>query len=392
MSIKKLIAVTKNRFLYDMHIIGRHCRNFIKVIKPRKPSFKLKKTPNEKQKVVSKGNEEASASVIEEKPNQKMKPMKALNSIQSVKNTEPSRLYKEETQEKISYKDRLKDSFRKAKLHTKHFRDEEVKLVIKHLTNRMRVESFVSRVDIDKICVNLNQEKKEVVFDVLAKRHMEFINEELHYSQDFIADKENRMQALLSLIAKTEPPVQNSDNIYLAKLYHEGLVASNFPEQIKPGWLNPILQNDNNMDFVVNIMPMEVQSIVLYLVRKQNALEEEMYQLTKLGRKDPSLKERIKLIEERIVQLKRQEINLHSFSLCMVNKSIDPDEVRRASRRTIQTMMAEGIECKYATHYQSATLRSSIPIGVDFLKGREISVPTKVLKDAFIFKKIEGLE
>ncbi len=382
MSFKKLIEVTKSRFLFDLHIMKKHCKNFVS-------SFK-----SEKKNVIAQeeiGGEEEDGIGSEKVGVDEGKDI-GENVVENAKNDVIVEENKKQDVKIMDYKDKLKKSVRKATLHTKFFRDEEVKLVIKHLTNRMRVNGFVSEEDIDKICVNLDQEKREVVFDILSKRHIEYSDKRLQYSKYYTDNKEKRMQELLSLISIKESVIQSSDYVYVSKLYHEALVASNFPEQIKPGWIETLLQFDGNMDFVVNIGPTEVQSVVLYLERKQNALEDEMYQLTKLGRKDIDLKSKIEFIRDRIKQLKKQEIQLHSLSLYIINKGIDPDEVRRSSKRTIQRMMAEGIECKYATHYQGRTFRSSIPVGVDFLKGREIVVPSKVLKDAFIFKKVEGLE
>ena len=329
MSFKKLIEVTKNRFLFDLHIMKKHCKNFVSSFRSEKKNVIAQEwVGDEKEKKidekedVDEGNENIGEHLVEKEdlgvPDKKTEE----NKKQDVKI--------------MDYKDKFKKSVRKATLHTKFFRDEEVKLVIKHLTNRMRVNGFVSEEDIDKICVNLDQEKREVVFDILSKRHIEYIDKKLQYSKYYADNKEKRMQELLNLISIKELVIQSSDYVYVSKLYHEALVASNFPEQIKPGWIETLLQFDGNMDFVVNIGPTEVQSVVLYLERKQNALEDEMYQLTKLGRKDIDLKSKIEFVQERIKQLKKQEVKLHSLSLYIVNKGIDPDEVRRSSKRTIQ--------------------------------------------------------
>lgn len=388
---KKWIEATKNRFVFDMHIVKRYCHNLKNAVDPRNirkiniPKINIK-LPKIKKGKLSKGKQEVAKTSVKEEPKQDKKQDKKPKKMQ-LKN-----ILKKKNGKKIDYKQMVKESLRKAKLHTKHFRNEEVRLVVRHLTNRMRVHGNVSQKDIEKICVNLNEDQQEVVFDILAKRHIEFRDHKLQYSKDYVGDREKRMHALLALISKKDPYVESSDNIHMTKLYNESLVASNFPEQVQPGWIENLLEQDKNMDFVVNIRPTEVRSTILYMERKQKSLEDEMYQLTKLGRKDETLAKKIEFMKKRIKQLQKQETVLHSLSIYIINKSIDPDELRKASKKTIQTMMAKGIECKYATHYQGSTFRSSIPIGVDFLKGREIAVQSKVLADAFIFRKVEGLK
>ena len=391
--IKKWIDITKNRVILDAYIIRRHLHNFKNAMNPRNlkkinipkielPKFKRKEKEENKQ--------------IQEKPLEKLEKPKQ---EQKQKKINLASIIPTKNGKKMDYKDMVqgskefvKESIRKARLHTKNFRNEEVRLVIRHLTNRMRVQGFVSKDDIEKICVNLNEEQYEVVFSILAKRHIEFRDGKLQYSQDYVGDREKRIQAILELISKTDPYVMSSDNIHIAKLYHESLVASNFPEQVQHGWIEGLLNQEGNMDFVINIRPTEVRSTILYMERKQKSLEDEMYQLTKLGRKDENLAKQIFVMKKRIKQVQKQEINLYSLSLYIINKSIDPDEVRKASRKTIQAMISKGIECKYATHYQGSTFRSSIPIGVDFLKGREIAVQSKALANAFIFRKVGGLK
>ena len=256
MSFKKLIEVTKSRFLFDLHIMKKHCKNFVS-------SFK-----SEKKNVIAQeeiGGEEEDGIGSEKVGVDEGKDI-GENVVENAKNDVIVEENKKQDVKIMDYKDKLKKSVRKATLHTKFFRDEEVKLVIKHLTNRMRVNGFVSEEDIDKICVNLDQEKREVVFDILSKRHIEYSDKRLQYSKYYTDNKEKRMQELLSLISIKESVIQSSDYVYVSKLYHEALVASNFPEQIKPGWIETLLQFDGNMDFVVNIGPTEVQSVVLYFL------------------------------------------------------------------------------------------------------------------------------
>ncbi len=296
---------------------------------------------------------------------------------------------KKTTHEQSFKKTKSKGFVEKTLKQLKNINNKEVKLVTKHLINRLNLGGEVSLEDVEKICINLNEEEKEVVFDNLQNKNIELQENSLKYNEKFVSENEKRLNEIRRIFTQQSIIKITQNNIQFNQQFNEGIVASGFPEEIEKDWSGPLTTQKENYDFCINISPSSIRSIELYINQKIREIEEKIHFATSKGKKDSKHEKEIENLKEQLTKITKNKTKLFNFSAYLNCKGLTEEETTELSRKMISLNSTKGIDCKTATHYHKEILKNTIPVGIDFIKGREMIMPSEVLKKEFPFKKVE---
>jgi hypothetical protein len=242
--------------------------------------------------------------------------------------------------------------------------------------------------EIKHVCSGMSEKDAAKVIAKLKKHKIEKVNGMLQYSKKVIGDAEMRDNELKGHLTKVEYPNVTSDMMKIGTRFYEGIVATGFPEVAsKPDWLNRLLGEKANMDFSFFITPEPLRNLEIYLNEQLKQVETELYRFTQKNESSPELEKLKKQLQEKLEKLAKGKYMLYKLSLYVLGKGVNEEKTKALSNKIITFLHSDGIEGKYATNYQRQIYNSIMPLGTDFLGGRQIIANSTTIAMSFPFRK-----
>lgn len=255
------------------------------------------------------------------------------------------------------------------------------------LANLVKIKGVVLPAEIKHVCNGMPEKDIEKVVRKLKRFKIELNNGMLQYSKEVVGDEEMREKELHGHVTKKAVPSITSDMMKIGTRFYEGIVATGFPEIAKSDLLNRLLKENENMDFSLFLVPEPWRNLELYLQDQLKVVESELYKFTKKNINSPELEKRKKEILEKLENLAKGKYILYKLSVYMLSKGVNEEETKSTSNKIISYLHSDGIEGKYATNYQKQIYSSIMPVGTDFLGGRQIIANSATISMSFPFRK-----
>ncbi len=256
------------------------------------------------------------------------------------------------------------------------------------LANLVKIKGVVMPAEVEYVCSGMSEKDSAKVISKLKKHKIEKVNGMLQYSKKVIGDAEMRDNELKGHLTKIEYPTVTSDMMKIGTRFYEGIVATGFPEVAsKADWLNRLLGEKVNMDFSFFITPEPLRNLEIYLNGQLKQVETELYRFTQKNESSPELEKLKKQLQEKLENLAKGKYILYKLSLYVLSKGVNEEKTKALSNKIITFLHSDGIEGKYATNYQRQIFNSIMPLGTDFLGGRQIIANSTTIAMSFPFRK-----
>ncbi len=255
------------------------------------------------------------------------------------------------------------------------------------LANLVKIRGIVTPAEIRAVCDGMTSNQISRVIRKLKRFKIVHQNGMIQYSRKVVGDAEMRENELKSSLTKREYPKITSDLLRLGTRFYEGIVATGFPEVSKYDWLNRLSSEMEGMDYSFFIVPEPTRNLEIYLQQQLKQVEGELYKLTQKNLTDSELEKSKKRIAEKLENIAKGKYILFKIGLYILNKGVTEEKTKLASSKTMSFLRSDGIEGKYATNYQKQIFDSIMPLGTDFLGGRQIIANSTTLSLAFPFRK-----
>lgn len=264
---------------------------------------------------------------------------------------------------------------------------KQVQFAVSHLKRVVKLKGKATLDDFELITKNFTEKEKIKVKRVLNKGKIIEKGDVLTFSDDYVGDEERILNEFKSLFNKNSYLKSNADYLECEPYFYNGVVATGFPEIIKSDWFGKFNKENFNVDQSMFISPESSDSVIKYLQRELNKIEDEIYVFSQRGLVSRELEERKKLVKSKILDLSENKYKMFLFSWYVLCKSKNLEDLKKVSKMVSSALPNGGIEGKSATNYQKQLFFSCLPLGIDVISGREIYTTSKVLKGGFMFRK-----
>ncbi|MBN2111662.1 hypothetical protein JW707_01045 [Candidatus Woesearchaeota archaeon] len=265
--------------------------------------------------------------------------------------------------------------------------NSEIDFAAIELANLVKIKGVVLPVEIKQVCRGMSEKQIDKVVRKLKRFKIERVNGMIKYSKEVVGDEEMREKELREHVTQKEAPGITSDMIRIGTRFYEGIVATGFPEVVKSDWINRLLKENENFDFSIFILPESLRNLEIYMQDQLKVVESELYTFTQKNVSNPELEKRKSEILEKLENIAKGKYALFRLSLYALSKGVSEKETKAISNKIMSYMHSDGIEGKYATNYQKQIFSSIMPLGKDFLGGRQIIANSTTIAMSFPFRK-----